>query len=254
MKIFFESNPFMFTTGGAEPGLIDDTMSNFKNAVGLGSEVIRTNVCLTRDGKTVVASDALYLQKELVKTGVGCYPLNELRKAYQGTAAGGKEHEIFPELSQVLDAFPGQRFNIVLPGKSRDLSSKFCEVIEKKNAAGRVLASSFSGYNIKVIRERLPDIATSFSFIGVIGFYALYKSGLLYFKKKFKPDAMLIPEMVGASFIANEGLIQETKSRGIRVYLMYTSGEDQARGLLMAGVDGFVTNNAEMIKRIKGIA
>jgi glycerophosphoryl diester phosphodiesterase len=256
MKKFFELKPVIFTTGGAEPGLLDDTIQNFKNAIRLGSDVIRTNIFITKDRKIVVASDELYRQKDLIKTGTGCCSLIDLRANYQRTSGQniqGSEGVIFPELTKVLDMFPEQRFNFILPFKSKELSSEFCGILGRKKAVERTLVSSFSNFNFKIIRARFPDIATSFSFPGIIGFYALYKSGLLYFKKKFRADAMMMQEMVGASRIANEGLIHEAKLRGIGVYILAISSEEQARGLLKAGVDGFVTNNIDMIHCVAGI-
>ncbi len=257
MKKFFESAPILFTTGGAEPGLVDDTVSNFKNAVRLGADVIRTNVLRTADGKVVVASDALYQQKELIKKGIGCFQLNALRKAYKRSHEEGPfggEEEIFPELSLVLKLFAGQRFNLILPGKDRSLCAAFCDIIEKANAVENVIVSSFSEYSIAYVRRKLTNVATSFSFPGIIRFYALYKSGLLYFKKKFQADAILMPEMIGASFIANEGMIQEAKLRGIRVYVLSIDSEEKAKVLLAAGADGFVTGNVRMLVGIKGMA
>ena len=64
---------------------------------------------------------------------------------------------------------------------------------------------------------------------------------------------MMIQEMVGASLIANEGLIHEAKLRGIRVYVLAVSSEEQARGLFKAGVDGFTINNINMMHRVAGI-
>jgi glycerophosphoryl diester phosphodiesterase len=265
MKKFFESKPALFTTGGAEPSLPDDTIQNFKNAIRLGSDVIRTNIFFTRDRKMVVASDALSRRKDLIKKGIGGFSLLDLRAAYGKTGGtgyrrngghdipGGEGNIIFPELTQVLDSFPEQRFNFIVPVKSQEASSEFCRILAGKNAAERILVSSFSNYNLKIIRARFPDIAISFSFSGVIGFYALYKSGLLYFKKKFRADAMMIQEVMGAPRIASEGLIHEAEVRGICVYVLDVGTEEQARRLLLEGVDGFVTDNIGMIQRAKGI-
>jgi glycerophosphoryl diester phosphodiesterase len=257
MKNFFEPEPVIFTTGGAEPGLAEDTVHNFKKAAAHGSHVIRTNVVFTGDEKFIVASDAVFQQGAIMHTGFDCFNLNDLRKEYRETAHPdgpiNGEKSIFPELSLVLESFPRQRFNFNLIQKNGKLTLEFCNILDRMHAVGRVLVSSFRSCNFRVVRTRLPAIATSFSFPGIIGFYTLFKSGLLYYRHAFKSDAMIIPEMIGASLLANEGLIQRARSLGIHVYVLGVDNEERARGLFQDGVNGFVTNNIEMIKRVTGI-
>ena len=256
MKKFFESNPFFFTTGGAAPDLPDDTINNFAHAVSLGADVIQTNVFITSDKKLVLASDAVLRQTAMMRAGIDRCSADDIRAAYRKAAGTGHTKNgrdvLFPEFAAVLEAFPGQRFNFNLAGKGEALALEFCNTLEYMKADDRALVSSFTGHALSMVRDRFPEIATCFTFLGVTGFYALFKAGLLYFKKKFKPDVLMISERIGVSYIANPGLIHEAQARGLRVYVTAVDSGEQARRLIQSGVDGLVTNNLAKIKSVKG--
>ena len=55
-------------------------------------------------------------------------------------------------------------------------------------------------------------MATSFSFAGIVGFYALYRTGLILFRKIFDADVLIIHEMIGASYLASAGMINNAKT------------------------------------------
>jgi glycerophosphoryl diester phosphodiesterase len=254
MKDFFTAKPVIFTTGGGEPSLIDDTIQNFKHAVSLGSDVIRTNVFLTMDKKIVVASDSVFYDKALMKEGIEACTLDRLRGRHGRPGEGGGDGggSMFPELTLVLGALPDQRFNLELGSKSPVLAHEFCSILSDMQAIGRTLVSGFSGKVLKIVRREHPDAATSFSYFGMIGFYALFRAGLLLYPFKFKADALVMPEKLGVSYMANAALIRSARSVGISVYALDVGTEEKARRLRDAGVDGFITNDIDMIRRVVG--
>ncbi len=256
MKKFFSPEPLIITTGGGSPGLFHDTKGNMKNAISLGSDVIRTNVSITKDEKIILFSNAIFQNREISERGVSSYTLEELKTICRTGAdnqAGGKDNEdihgLFPEFEESIAALKHQRFNLHLPEKNPGIVRQLCDIIRNLNAEDRMLVSSLTGSNLKEIRGTLPQTATAFSFSGIVGFYALYRTGLIFFKRKFIDDALIIHEMIGASFLANSGLIEEAKSRGIRVYVLNVMKEDQVKRLSEAGVNGFVTNYVSLVKR-----
>lgn len=255
MKKFFIPEPVIITTGSGGPGLFHDTIPNMKKAISLGSDVIRTNVSCTRDKKIILYSNAVFQNKTIAKKGVTSFTLNELNAMFDtplDRSGNGIEEDftsLFPELESVLSEFKDHRFNFHFSEKDPELIQKFCDSIRDLHSEERILVSSLDGYNIKIIRNVFPDVATGFSFNGMVGFYALYRTGLIYFKKYFRNDALITHEMIGASFLANAGLIEEAKSRGIRVYVLNVMKEDQVKRLSEAGVNGFVTNYAALVKR-----
>ncbi len=252
MKKFFSPEPVIITTGGGGPGLFHDTIRNMKNARSLGSDAVRTNVSVTKDNKLVLYSNAVFQNRDLAGRGVSSYTLDELRELFRsgtGSDTGEDIDGLFPAMEEALTGLNDCRFNLNLPEKDPQLVRRYCDVIRDLDAADRVLTSSLNGSGLKRIRKAFPDMATAFSFGGIVAFYALYRSGFLYFKRTFPGDALIIHEMIGASFLANAGLIEEAKSRGIRVYILNIMKEDQVKRLFEAGADGFVTNYAALVKR-----
>ncbi|HOT43687.1 MAG TPA: glycerophosphodiester phosphodiesterase family protein [Spirochaetota bacterium] len=252
MKKFFSPKPVIITTGGGGPGLFHDTIRNMKNALSLGSDAIRTNVSITKDNKIVLFSNAVFQNRDLAARGIGSYTRDGLRELFRTEAGSDALDDIkglFPEMEETLSALNNCRFNLNLSEKDPKLIQQYCDIIRNLDAGDRILTSSLNAYNLKKVRNNFDGTATAFSFGGVVAFYALYRSGILHFKKKFSDDALIIHEMIGASFLANAGLIGEARARGIHVYVLNIMTEDQVKRLFEAGADGFVTNYASMVKR-----
>ena len=256
MNKFFETEPVIFSTGGGEEGLSQDTIGNMRRAIKAGADVVRSNAALTEDKKIILYSDAVFKNEKISATGISSLRLEELKEMQLSFLQKSRDEDasenrkgIFPELAEVLTTFPEQRFNINFPDVSPETTELSCNLIIEMNAQQRILASSMNGPVIKKIRALVPDMPTSFSFTEVVGFYALYRSGFLYFKKKFAPEALVIHEMIGASFIGSSGVISEAKKRGIKVYILNIDKEEQARRLREAGADGFVTGVIETVKK-----
>lgn len=259
MKTFFENEPVIFSTGGGTPGRLQDTIQNMDRAISLGADVLRSNVAMTADKKIVLYSDDVFKNKHMAPSGFVSLTLAALRKRHEqfmSENADGDECEdtdgIFPELADALSAYPGQRFNLNFPDPSAETVETAAAIISAQKADQRTLASSMHGRLIKKIRSLLPETPTTFSFSAIVGFYALYRSGFLYFFKNFAADALVIHEMIGASFIGSQGLIGEAKKRGIRVYMLNVDSEDQARRFHDAGADGYVTGSVEMVLQALG--
>lgn len=251
MKKFFENDPMIFSTGSGTPGSPHDTIENFGNAIERGSDVIRTNVSMTRDGAIVCYSDEVFTVDAIRKSGIPSFDLERLRgmllQSMSGPAGGGGE--MFPVLEDALRAFPGQKFNLFFHDTSAELMDGVVGIIAGMNAGGRILASARSGFCTEKMAAGAPDAAIASSTAAMIGTYALFRAGLLYFKKGFGADALIIPVRIGASYIANDALIHEVRSKGIRVYIMYVDSPGQARAFREAGADGFITNDIATIKQ-----
>jgi glycerophosphoryl diester phosphodiesterase len=257
MKHFFEPEPIIFSTGGGEPGLEQDTVKNFHNAISLGADVIRSNTAITKDKKIVMLGNIVFRNREITTSGISSYTVDELRRVYKkflldtGSDDSADDSEgVFPELSEVLGTFPHQRFNLHIPEHVPGMAEAFREAVAEEGAVDRILASALSGRDIASIRSAFPDMATSFSFAGILGFYALYRSSLILFSKKFAADALITHERIGASHMANSGLIRYAKERGVRVYVLNVNTENQVRRLCQAGAAGFITNSVDIVKRV----
>jgi glycerophosphoryl diester phosphodiesterase len=253
MKKFFEPEPVIFSTGGGTPLLLHDTIDNMRNSIKIGADVVRSNLGLTSDKKIVLYSDVVFQNDEIFKSGMSSFSIDNLRANHKLFME--KDHTVdadaaglFPELEDAMAAFPEQRFNLNFPDKSPEITSQFAKTITGMKADDRILASSIHGSIIKKIHSQLPELPTSFSFTGIVGFYALYRSGFIFFKKNFTSEALIMHEMIGASFLAGPGMIGEAKKRGIRVYILNVDNYEQVRRLREAGSDGYVTGSIETVR------
>ena len=257
MGKFFDDQPSIFSTGGGKPGLVQDTIRNFGVAIEQGADVIRTNMAASSGGTIVLYSNDVYNHGDCAVSGPGSLGTRELRMKYadllRNRATDDSRDDIegvFPSLEEALAAFPGQRFNVHCNQKDPALMRSFREIVERLKAQDRVLVSSVSGYNTKWIRTAMPEVPVTFSFYGMIWFYGLFKSGFIFLAQNFSPQALVIPDKIGASFFANSGLIDEAKKRGIKVYVNPVDSVEQARRIKEAGADGIVTNNINAVKAV----
>ncbi len=130
------------------------------------------------------------------------------------------------------------------------MADEFCSEISRLGAASLVMAASPHGSMIKSIKKRIPEVATVFPAMGVVGLYALFRSGLLFFFRRFRHDAILIPEAIGPSYIANRGFIRDLIGKGISVFVWNIRKEEDVRQLTGFGVDGFITDDCHTLKNI----
>lgn len=254
-KVFFSPEPLIFSVGGGEPGRSMDTVGTIANAIALGSDVILSNVSLTADNSMVLHSNEVFHNPRIRAGGIESCTRKELAETVEDGDPdynGDSEDQLFPEIRSVLDIFPSQRFLFILNGDTRRFAETFLETIHGMNAGRRVMVSA-SGQMIKKIRAGIPEIATTFTFTGVLGFYALYRSGLLSARRHFNGDALMLPETIGVSYIASPGVVEAARKRGLRVYLLDVNDENAIQRFLESGANGFITANVSRAKALLSV-
>lgn len=256
MKPFFTPEPVVFFNSPDSQKYPGNTINAIDDAFSSGADVVCLNIQFSKD-KAVMAISESVLDNLCESPGnVSDFTLNELKnfdaaynfKDNNGDFSFRGKGLKFLTLEEILLAFPGKRFNITIMAKDSELVNCYADIIKKQNASGRVLTSSMYGKNIKLVRKLLPESATAFTFTGIIGVYALFKSGLLYFVKSFNADALQTPEAIGASYIANGALIDQLHSKGVKVHVWYVKDRVQLKRVSDAGADGFMVGDVSMLK------
>jgi len=257
-KPFFDKPARIFAHRGNSKEYPENTALAFEKAIELGADVIETDAHITKDGYVVIAHDEELSNITDGNGKIGELPLLQIKQldaGYNFTQDG----ETYPyrgrgitimTLEEMLETFPHQRFNVDLKDNNILLAEKFCDVIEKHNAQHRVVGASQHGKNLAYIRKRLPGMATSFGLWGVLGFYFLFRSGLLGLFKQFSGDALQIPEFIGPSHLANGTLVRMAHERGIQVDVWTVNSERDMRRLLDIEVDGIITDDIELLKNV----
>jgi glycerophosphoryl diester phosphodiesterase len=251
----------VFAHRGASIEFPENTLPAFRRAAEAGADAIETDTHFTKDGRFIMMHD---LELERISDGSGpvtertVAEIKKLDAGYRFTRDGGATYPFrgkgitFLTLEEMLEEFPDMRFNIDLKDKNPAQVQHFVELVKKMNAGHRVLAASENRQNNRAVRRLYPELATSFALWEALGFYFLFRSGLLLFKKKFAPDALQIPEFLGPSHVANETLIRMAHERGLRVHVWTINDEKTMRRLYNTGVDAVMSDDPALLKKVAG--
>ncbi len=258
-KKFFDPEPRVVAHRGASGDYPENTALSFGKASEIGVDVIETDIHFTKDGDFLVIHDDDLARVSDGEGKVADHTLAELKRydaGYRFSTDGGTTYPFrgrglsFLSLSEMLEEFPDQRFNIDL--KARDLSQvpRYLEIIKKVNARDRVLTASEYGPNTAMVRKLMPDMATSFGLMPALGYYFLYKSGLLNFRKSFPQDALQIPEFFGISRVVTGHFIEQAHRKGLRVHVWTINEEKDMRRLYEMGVDAVMSDHPVLLKKV----
>jgi len=256
MKPFFTPEPAVFFNSPAATKYPGNSIDAIKDAFLKGADVVCLNIQLSKD-KIIMAISELIIDNLCETSGAAadftCGELKEFNAGYSFTDDSGNfpfrnNGMKFLTLEEIFQTFPDKRFNITIMSKDEELVKIYAALVKKYNAADRVLTSTMYGKNIRLVRKLLPESATTFTLSGIIGVYALFKSGLLYFVRRFNADALQIPESIGASYLANGALIEQLHAKGLKVHVWYVKDSVQLKRVCDAGADGFMISDLNMIK------
>ena len=120
------------------------------------------------------------------------------------------------------------------------------------SAERRVLITSPHAEVLRCARKALPSCASAFTPGEAFRILLLAKTGLLFLKKRFEGDALILPEYAGGIRLLSGSLIRELRSKGVHVFAWGADGVPAARRLLNAGADAVITGNTAVIDSLSG--
>lgn len=256
MKSFFTPEPVIFFNSPASKNFPGNTILAMEEAFNAGADVLCLNIQYSKD-KVIMAVSDMKIDNLCESEGsVSDFTLNELKMFDAGYRFADENGNFvfrdkglkFLTMEEVLHSFPDKRFNITIMHNDSALVNDYAVLVKKYNAENRVLTSSMYGKNIKLVRKLLPGSATAFTLAGIIGVYAIFKSGLLYFVKNFNADALQTPESIGVSYFANGALIEQLHRIGIKIHVWYVEDLVQLKRVFESGADGFMIDDVPMAK------
>lgn len=257
MKPYFEQLPVIYSLNGGVKSLPQNTVQAFKAGFDAGADAAFVSVQLSSDGELMVISSDLL---EKVSNGTGTVKshtagsIKSMDAAYNFTMDGSSfplrdKGFCFVTLPELLGEFPDKKFSVALMHNDTELVKRYADIIKNLKAGDRVITSSYFSSNIKLARKLLPGTATAFSMTGIIGIYALFKSGLIHFTGGLTADVLQTAEYIGVSYIANSGLVRIMHKKGIWVQVWDVKDEAQYKRLIEAGVDSFMTEDVPALKK-----
>lgn len=195
--------------GGAADGL-ENTLRQFRRAVGAGYRYIETDVHATRDGKLVAFHDGTL---DRVTDGAGRIADLPWENVRHARVAGEEPVPLFEEL---LETFPAVRWNVDV--KAEPALEPLLELIGRHNAWDRICVGSFS--EARVVRaQRLagPRLATSCGTRGVLGL-RLRSWGVPVAPRRSAVAAQ-VPETQSGVPVVDHRFLRAAHARGLQVHV-----------------------------------
>lgn len=219
----------------------ENALAAFDAAQQIGYRYIEVDVRTTRDGVPVVFHDA-----DLRRMTGRAHQVSDLtaKEVAQLELGGGNG---VPTLSEALSAFPDIRFNIDL--KDAAAVEPVAELLRRTGALSRVCVTSFSERRIDAARSLLgPEACTGLGIAGVLRFFVTS----LWPGYREHPEAAVLqlPLRWHGVPVVTPRLVARAHEAGLAVHVWTLNDEPSISTALDAGVDGVMTDNLKLLKKI----
>jgi glycerophosphoryl diester phosphodiesterase len=255
-----KNRPLVMAHRGGSGLWPENTMYGFERAVGLGVDVLETEVQSTADGVLALIHDST-VDRTTQGTGaineITLRELQELDAGYNWSSDGGRTFPFrgqgitVPTLEEVFAAFPNMRINIDLKQTEPSLVLRLCEMIRTFGMTDKVMVASFNSKVIQTFRRECPEVTTSFSVREVTLFYLM---NLVCMATAYRTAAyaLQIPEYYGKLRVLTKKFIDAAHSLNLKVHVWTINETDDMRRLLNLGVDGIITDYPDRLITLLG--
>jgi glycerophosphoryl diester phosphodiesterase len=238
----------------------ENTLEAFGRADSLGADVLEFDLRLSADGAWVVIHDARVDRTTNGQGEVEKLNLRQLKALDAGYHWKDASNPAFPyrgrgievpTLAEVLQAFPGRRFNIEIKIDSSAVVDSFCRRLEIFDAVENSLIASFHPSAITAVRQKCGRAATAATRGEALWFFALNRLGLdaAY---SGGADAMQVPVRLGRLAVADQRFVAGARRHNMQVHPWTVNDIQAMQTLLEAGADGIITNYPDRLLRLLG--
>lgn len=225
------------TPGMHAAGLVENSRAAIEAAIAAGCDLVETDCHLTLDGRVVLFHDADLTRVTGDPRKVADVTLAELAEIM-------RERGGVITLDEALEAYPATRFNVDV--KALAAAEPAGRIVAAH--AHRVLVTSFSdAFRKRTLAAAAPARpAASPGQRGVIRIVASLLLGLGVARALRGFDALQIPERQGPIRVLTPRLIAAAHRHGVEVHVWTVNDPDRMRQLVAMGVDGIVTDRADL--------
>jgi glycerophosphoryl diester phosphodiesterase len=231
---------------GFAVGAPENTLLAFEQALALGVDYLETDVHASADAEAMLSHDPGLLRLTGRDIPLRQLTADQLRRVDLGEGLG------YTSLADALHAFPQARFNIDV--KSADAVAGTVRAVREAKAQDRVLVTSFSDARRLAVLAQLPGVATSASArtfaIAIAAASAGAHPVLRGVLKNI--DAVQIPEARNGVRFVTSRTIRRFHAAGVEVHVWTVNAGADMRRLLALGVDGLVTDRADLAVQVTG--
>lgn len=234
------ARPRVFAHRGLAVGAPENTLLAFQRALEADATHIETDVHTSSDGVAIISHDSDLERLVGRKTRVQDLRAEELLAIDLGHG------QSFCTLEDALRTFPQARFNIDIKDAASVQSA--ADTILSARAVDRVLVTSFSERRRAAIVALLPGVASSAAASTVLRLVVSVRLGQRGSVPRILAGlvAIQVPERSGALRVVTPRLIEAVHAAGVEVHVWTVNDPADMRRLLALGVDGLVTDRADL--------
>ena len=256
-RFFLPQTPRLFAHRGDNVRYPENTLQAFRAAVERGLRYLEMDVWMSSDHMLVVHHDRTTLRTCGVETEIPETEFTRIRELDPGWGFvdsrgerpfAGKGIRI-PALEEVLEAFPQTLLTLEIKQDTQQLPRKLLSILREAQALDRVLIASHQDGVVRQVREMEPEIPTSFGYEEIREFILGAQEGAL---SGYNPpaSALQIPPRHEERELVTPEVVRTAKQLGVEIHVWTVNEEEYARSLLQMGVEGIMSDDAEMLGRL----
>ena len=223
-----------------------------------GTQMLETDVHLTRDGEVVLFHDATL---ERCTDGAGplaALTLAELQRLDAGhtyTPDGGRTWPFrgrgvrIPTLREALRAFPTLRFNIELKPDVPGAEDVFLRVLREEGALGRVCVGSERDAVGERLARAAPEACHFYPSDALATFVLAVKAGERP-PEEPRYTVLDMPLFFGDVRLVDAALVEAVAAHGKWLNVWTVDAPEEMRRLVAEGVGGIMTDRPDVLRRI----
>lgn len=238
---FFDPpRPRIIAHRGLALDALENTLPAFRAALAAGADILETDAHTSRDGHAVLLHDPGLRRIAGLDAPVASLTLAELQAI----------DPVGVPICTLIDALrelPDVRFTIDV--KSVAAAPAVADAVRTAGAEDRVLVASFSSARRRAALAVLGPVATSASARELAAAVPAAKFGAAPLVRTAlkSTDAVQLPLRALGMRTATPGMIRRFHAAGLEVHIWTVNDPAQMRRLLAAGVDGIVTDRADLL-------
>ena len=232
----------------------ENTLSAIKEGLKYNVDRIEVDVHQTKDGKVVIMHDKTINRTTNGKGRIKDYTYAELLKFDAGSWFSDKfKGEKIPLLEEAINLIDGKaKFVIELKDGDEyypEIVEHVIDIIKKHNATKWCIIHSFKTAILEQVHQLEPEVELHKLFIGKLSLLPVYVgAGFIPEYYSFEKHPYITEYSLNYLF-ANKRIINTIHKRGKKVNVWTIDDFEKFQKLKNLGVNGFITNSPDIIKR-----
>lgn len=228
----------------------EETMPAYELALQNGADVIECDVHTSSDGVVVCIHDTT-----VDRTTDGSGPVNsmtwaqlqELDAGYVFSPDGGQSYPYRDQgvriaaLDALLESFPDAWVAIEIKQSQPPMLDEFLDVIDRHNAADRIVVASFDDLTIQTLRTERPELLTA------LALGEMFELQTAIGDPNYSPPALIV--QAPKAQVTRE-LLDFAHSLGMKVHAWTVNNRDDMEALIEIGVDGIFTDDPVLLEDV----